>query len=111
MAERMRDYVCSICGTTLKECKHWGPTCRRTRRRVCLDCCIKCEYHVRWYGLWRCSYITQEELRNAAAKRSKERFDAEVAKINTAYRKERREAAKRRAIKAARERAAKGTKK
>ena len=100
-------YICCICGATLKECRHWGPICRRTNNRVCAECCRLCEYHRSWSGIWKCCYITQEQRNAEARKRAQERFDAESMKISLAYREKKREQARQRAIRSARARAGK----
>ena len=93
-----------MCGTTLRECKHWGPTCRKTSRRVCAECCWTCEHHISWSGIWHCSYKSEEILRAERDKKRQERFDAENMRISTAYHKQRRERARERAIREAKAR-------
>lgn len=66
---------------------------------------MSCKDYIKWSGLWKCTYITPEQRKQEAAKKCSATFNAEVMKISTAYRKERREAAKRRAIQEARARA------
>lgn len=105
MAKVIELYTCSICGITNETCKHWGPTCKKTGRRVCAECCRQCEHHVSWSGIWRCRYITPDEKRTEARRRIQARFDAESMKISQEYRRKKREQAKQRAIKAARDKA------
>ena len=94
-------YVCSLCGITNENCKHWGPICRKTGRRVCADCCYNCEHHRSWSGLWECMFVDPETRRSAALERSRARFDAEVAKISREHIRRRKAEARKRAIKAA----------
>lgn len=75
-------YVCSMCGITNETCKHWGPTCKKTGRRVCSACCYKCEYRVSWSGIWRCRYMTPEDRKAEARQRARARFDSEAARIS-----------------------------
>lgn len=98
------EYVCSMCGITLAECRHWGPVCKKTRRRVCAECCRKCEHHIKWSGIWRCNYVTLEDRREQARQRAQERFNEENAKISAAYNREKKERARQKAIQAARAR-------
>lgn len=98
-------YTCSICGVTEADTNQWGPVCRKTGARVCAECCWKCQDHVSWSGIWDCSFITDEQKKALARKRSQERFDKENREISAAYHKHRKEEAKKRAIKAAKARA------
>lgn len=98
------EYTCSICGTTLAECKQWGPTCKKTGRRVCARCCYECEYKVSWSGLWKCTYVTEEDRKAEIRARIQQRFDAESKKISDAYRAERKRKAREYAIKQAKAR-------
>ena len=97
-------YACCICGITLPECKHWGPVCGRSGRRVCAECCRKCGDHISWSGIWRCAYITPEQRREASMKRISSRFNEENARITVAYQAKRREEARKWAIKKAKQR-------
>lgn len=72
-----------------------------TGRRVCANCCYKCDHHIAFSGIWSCDYITPEQRREQARKRSQERFDAEVIKASEAFKQRRREKAREKAIKAA----------
>ena len=104
MAKVIELYICSICGITNETCKNWGPICKKTGRRVCDECCYRCEHRVSWSGIWRCSYITEEERREQARQRAQERFASESMKISEAYMKRKREQARERAVKAAKAR-------
>ena len=105
MAKVIELYVCCLCGVTNETCKNWGPICKMTGRRVCDACCYRCEHRVSWSGIWRCGFRTEEQRREDAIRRAKERFDAENLKISRAYQKRRKEAARQRAIKRARAKA------
>lgn len=98
-------YTCSMCGITSETHKAWGPICRKTGSRVCDECCFRCEHHIKFSGIWDCNYITPEGKRQAALKRIRDREHAENLRITEAYIKKRREEAKKRAIKNARQRA------
>jgi len=100
----LEDYTCSMCGVTLETCHQWGPICKKTGKRVCDACCYRCEHRVSWSGIWRCSYITEEERREQARQRAQERFASENARISEAYMKRKRELARERAVKAAKAR-------
>ena len=104
MAKVIELYICSICGVTNETCKNWGPICKKTGRRVCDECCYRCEHRVSWSGIWRCSYIAEEERREQARQRAQERFASESMKISEAYMKRKREQARERAVKAAKAR-------
>ena len=101
----IEEYTCSLCGVTLKTCHHWGPRCKKAGRRVCAECCYRCEHHVAFSGTWHCSYITEKEKREIRLRRAQERFDTENAKISAAFHKERKEKAREWAIKKAKQRA------
>lgn len=100
----IEEYTCSICGVTLETCHQWGPKCPKTGRKVCAECCYRCDLHVSWSGIWRCSYISQEEKRAEARRKAQERFDAESRRISEAFYERRREEARKRASKAAKTR-------
>jgi hypothetical protein len=100
-AEVIAEYTCCICGITLRDCSHWGGKCRKTYRRVCANCCYKCEHHVSWSGIWRCGYTPPEQKRDDVQRRIRERFEEEERKASEAFNKKRREEAKLRAIKRA----------
>lgn len=105
MAKVIELYVCSICGITNETHKSWGPICRKTGKRVCDVCCLKCEHHFIWSGLWDCGYRTAEELREERRKRARDRFEAENLRISKAYHARRKEEARQWAIKQAKARA------
>ena len=98
------NYSAAVERITNETCKNWGPICKMTGRRVCDACCYRCEHRVSWSGIWRCSYITEEERREQARQRAQERFASESAKISEAYMKRKRERARERAAKAAKAR-------
>ena len=101
MAKVIELYVCCMCGITNETHKHWGPICKKTGKRVCDECCYRCEYHVSWSGIWRCKYVTPEDRREDVQRRIRERFEEEERKISEAYNRRRREEARQRAIKKA----------
>ena len=107
MAAVIELYVCSVCGITNETHKHWGPICRKTGRRVCDICCLRCEHHIRFSGIWSCSYESEEMRRERRRKRMQERFEEENARISRAYHQRRREEARQWAIKQAKARAKK----
>ena len=107
MAKVIELYVCSMCGITNETHKHWGPICKKTGRRVCDECCYRCEYHISCSGIWKCKYVTPEEKRDDVQRRIRERFEEEERKISEAYKKRRKEEARQRAIKQARAKARK----
>ena len=94
-------YECSMCSTTLPECKNWGPVCGMTGRRVCAECCRICDCHISWSGIWKCSFVTPERKREEAMKRISSRFNEENKRVSQAYREKRREEARLWAIKQA----------
>lgn len=97
----IEEYTCSICGVTLETCHQWGPKCPKTGRKVCAECCYRCEHHVNWSGTWQCSYIFPEKKRAEARRRAQERFEEENRRISAAFYRRRKEEARKRAIKAA----------
>lgn len=99
--ETAGEYICCICGATLKETKHWGPICKRTGKRACAECCRRCSDHISWSGIWRCGYITQSERMERARRRAADRFEAENRKASDAHKTRRREFLRKRAIKEA----------
>ena len=110
MAKVIELYTCSICGTTLAECKNWGPICKKTGSRVCAQCCYECEHKVSWSGLWKCTYMTEEDRKAEIKAQIQERFDAESKKISDAYHAERKRKAREYAIKQAKARRKANTK-
>lgn len=97
--------VCCKCGITNESEKHWGPVCKLTGHRVCMDCCRSCEYHRAWSGIWQCVAKTPEERRAAASKKTAALVQREIQKTSNIYHKRRKEKAKLQAIKDAKARA------
>ena len=110
MEEHIEEYTCSMCGITLAECKHWGPTCKRTGRRVCAMCCYKCENHVIWSGVWKCSFVTEEDRKAEIRARIQQRLNAEEKRISDIYLARKKQKAREYAIKQAKARKRASTK-
>lgn len=108
-ATQVEIYTCSMCGITSDTHKDWGPICKKTGSRVCDLCCYRCEHHVSWSGIWRCSFVTPEDRREAALKRIRDREHAENARITEIYVRRRREEARKWAIKRAKAKSREGT--
>ena len=105
MEKSLEVYVCSMCGITSETHHHWGPICKKTGERVCDICCFECECHIGWSGIWSCNFITPEDKREQALRRSQTRFDEENRRVSKAIKAKWRKDAKTRAIKNARHRA------
>lgn len=103
MTERIR-IVCQNCCKTDEEVKGWHPRCMKHGGPVCSGCCRKCEHRREFSGMYKCTYKTPEQRREEALKRSKDRMTAENIKITKAFMMERREAARKNAIKKAKAR-------
>ena len=67
-------------------------------------CCYKCENHVIWSGVWKCSFVTEEDRKAEIRARIQQRFDAESKKISDAYIAKRKREAREWAIKQAKAR-------
>ena len=97
--------ICRICGTTSDKTKDWRPACNKYGGDVCGRCCLNCEDHVTWSGIWKCKHISAEQRKAAAAKRAQAAMNEELSRISKAYHRERRSRAKEFYIKQAKQRA------
>lgn len=96
--------VCEVCGKTDEEVKGWRPRCMKYGGPVCSGCCMACIDSREFTGLYKCTYKTPEQRREEALKRSKDRTTAENIEITKAFMRERRETARKNAIKKAKAR-------
>lgn len=103
MTDRIR-IVCQICGKTDEEVKGWHPRCMKHGGPVCSRCCMACNDSREFSGLYKCTYKSPEQRREESLKRSRDRLIAENIRITEAFMRERREAARKNAIKKAKAR-------
>ncbi len=96
MAKVIELYICSICGITNETHKNWGPICKKTGKRVCDECCYRCEYRVGWSGIWMCRFLTPEQRKAEAQRRIRDREHEEIVKATEAYDRRRQEYAMKR---------------
>jgi len=73
---------CSICGVTNETYNGWTFCKRLNKARICFDCCMKCEYHYSWSGLWRCTYKSPEEIEQEEQRAREQRRAAREAEFN-----------------------------
>lgn len=81
--------VCRICGTTSEETKDWRPNCSKAGGDVCGSCCMNCEDHIAWSGIWRCAHITREQRIQASVRKAKAAENEELLRISQAYHRDR----------------------
>lgn len=103
MTDRIR-IICEICGKTDEEVNGWHPRCMKHGGPVCSGCCRNCEHSREFSGLYKCTYKSPEQRREESLKRSRDRLIAENIRITEAFMRERREAARKNAIKKAKAR-------
>ena len=64
--EERKNLICPVCGGD----GHNGWTrCRKHGGMICMTCCRDCHYHLRFSGLWNCTYQTytstlEDEIRH-----------------------------------------------
>lgn len=64
--EERKNLTCPVCGGD----GHNGWTrCRKHGEMICMTCCRACQYHLRFSGLWNCTYQTytstlEDEIRH-----------------------------------------------
>lgn len=81
--------ICRICGVTSSEKKDWRPNCPKHGGDVCGTCCMNCEQHVSWSGIWKCAYVTEQKRRAQAVASAKAKEHAEILRISEAYHRDR----------------------
>lgn len=96
--------ICRICGTTSDITKDWRPSCSKHGGDVCGSCCLSCEDHIAWSGIWKCRHISDQQRKAAAVRRAEAAMNEELLRISAAYHKERRARAREFYIKQAKQR-------
>lgn len=96
--------ICRICGITSSEKRDWRPNCPKHGGDVCGTCCMHCEQHVAWSGIWKCAYVTEHKRREQAVANAKAKEHAEILRISEAYHQDRKARAREYYIKQAKQR-------
>ena len=86
--------ICRICGTTSGQTRDWRPNCSKYGGDICGSCCMHCEDHISWSGIWRCRYVTDAKRREASVAKAKAKEQEEIQRISDAYHRDRKAKAK-----------------
>ena len=101
--------ICRICGTTSGQTRDWRPNCPKHGGDVCGSCCMSCEDHISWSGIWRCAHITEQRRRELSVARAKAAEQEEIRRISDAYHRDRKAKAREHYMKIAMQRKRKET--
>lgn len=96
--DNMIKIVCQVCGSTWDEINAWTPRCPLHGGPVCMKCCSGCEYRKGDVGIKTCTFIDPMRRHAEAMRRISSREAEESVRITEAWKKKRREDARRRAI-------------
>lgn len=81
--------ICRICGTTSRQTRDWRPNCPKHGGDVCGSCCMSCEDHIAWSGIWRCAHVTDHRRREISVAKTKAAEQEEIQRISDAYHRDR----------------------
>lgn len=90
--------VCQACGSTWDDINAWMPRCSLYGGPVCMSCCAGCEYRKGDAGIRTCTFVDPLRRHAEAMRRIASREAEENARITEAWKRKRREEARRKAI-------------
>lgn len=93
--------ICQACGASSDEVKAWMPRCSLHGGPVCMHCCSKCEHRQGMSGMKICTFKDPLRRQAEAIKRIRNREADENIRITNGFKRQRREEARKAAIKKA----------
>ena len=90
--------VCQACRSSWDEINAWTPRCSLYGGPVCMTCCACCEYRKGDAGIKRCTFVDPLRKHAEALRRISSREAEENARITEAWKKKRKEDARKKAI-------------